>query len=158
VVYLVAFLAAYYQNRGLIGSHGLQPARDFFEPLREKFPSSWDGFQHYPSIFWWMQVTDERLEMLYMGGMVISSLVILGEDSMIFLFVLWLLYFSIITSASASSFYNYGWESQLLETGVLAMFLCNIFTQLDNDDASTKKIHPLPSSCGCFGGCAFASP
>jgi lipase maturation factor 1 len=42
---------------------------------------------------------------------------------------LWLAYFSIVTVAqlsSASSFYSYGWESQLLETGFLAIFLCQL--------------------------------
>mmetsp|Transcript_22676 Transcript_22676/g.49333 ORF Transcript_22676/g.49333 Transcript_22676/m.49333 type:complete len:137 (+) Transcript_22676:654-1064(+) len=45
-------------------------------------------------------------------------------SSMATMFVLWLAYFSLVTSTEMSSFYGYGWESQLLETGFLAIFLC----------------------------------
>ena len=40
--------------------------------------------------------------------------------------LLWLLDFSIVTIAESNSFYAYGWESQLLETGFLAIYLCNL--------------------------------
>ena len=46
---------------------------------------------------------------------------------MTLLFGLWILYFTIVTSANGTSFYQYGWESQLLETGFLAIFLCRNF-------------------------------
>ena len=49
------------------------------------------------------------------------------STSMILLFGLWILYFTIVTSANGTSFYQYGWESQLLETGFLAIFLCRNF-------------------------------
>ena len=39
------------------------------------------------------------------------------STSMILLFGLWISYFTIVTSANGTSFYQYGWESQLLETG-----------------------------------------
>jgi hypothetical protein len=144
IIYFIAFLGAYYQNRGLMGSQGLQPATDFFEPLRQKFPSSWDGFQNHPSLFWWSDlVTDDQLEAVYMAGLVISALVIIGVDSMILMFFLWILYFTVITSASATSFYNYGWESQLLETGFLAMFLCDLFPQFGRRQ-NHRKSPPSP--------------
>eukprot|EP00429_Kryptoperidinium_foliaceum_P023748 CAMPEP_0176130948 /NCGR_PEP_ID=MMETSP0120_2-20121206/66275_1 /TAXON_ID=160619 /ORGANISM="Kryptoperidinium foliaceum, Strain CCMP 1326" /LENGTH=82 /DNA_ID=CAMNT_0017466283 /DNA_START=12 /DNA_END=257 /DNA_ORIENTATION=- len=38
MIYLIAFLGAYYQNPGLMGSQGLQPASLFFkEHLRPKY-------------------------------------------------------------------------------------------------------------------------
>lgn len=141
IVYFVAFLGAYYQNRGLMGSKGLQPTEDWFEALRNNFDTSWEGFQHHPSIFWWIQLSDETLDAVYLTGVAISFFVILGEDSVILMFLLWLLYFSIITVASATSFYSYGWETQLLETGVLAMFLCDFLPQFGK---RSKKSPPSP--------------
>jgi hypothetical protein len=49
------------------------------------------------------------------------------STSTILLFGLWISYFTIVTSANSTSFYQYGWESQLLETGFLAIFLCRNF-------------------------------
>ena len=43
------------------------------------------------------------------------------STSMILLFGLWILYFTIVTSANGTSFYQYGWESQLLGTDFLAI-------------------------------------
>jgi hypothetical protein len=129
IIYRIGFLGAYYQNRALMGSQGIHPAVDYFEPLRDKYASSWAGFLDHPSVFWWIKMTDGRLDALYLLGVGISTLVVLGEDSVIFMFLLWLLYFSIIITAAGTSFYSYGWESQLLETGFLAMFLCDVFPQ-----------------------------
>ena len=56
-----------------------------------------------------------------------KSLQGLLSTSMLLLFGLWILYFTIVTSANGTSFYQYGWESQLLETGSLAIFLCRNF-------------------------------
>ena len=43
------------------------------------------------------------------------------STSMLLLFGLWILYFTIVTSANGTSFYQYGWESQYLGTGFLAI-------------------------------------
>ncbi|KAL3942994.1 MAG: hypothetical protein SGBAC_002901 [Bacillariaceae sp.] len=128
-MYFVAFLGAYYQNPGLMGSKGLQPADVVFDSLKsQQHPASnWEGFQQYPSIFWWIDHNDANMEGVNLAGMTISALVVIFEqDSMLLQFLLWILYFSIVTTGQlATSFYSYGWESQLLETGFLAIFLCD---------------------------------
>lgn len=56
--------------------------------------------------------------------------------------LLWLLDFSIVTLAEGTSFYSYGWESQLLETGFLAIFLCDLprlVVVTDSDDSLKKR-------------------
>jgi hypothetical protein len=143
LVYLIAFLGAYYQNRGLMGSNGLQPASDFMDSIQNKFASPWEGFQNHPTIFWWMDLQDDRMEAVALAGMTLSALVVLGEDSVILMGLLWLLDFSIVTIASGTSFYNYGWESQLLETGFLALFLCDVLPQF-RDRARNRKSPPSP--------------
>ena len=140
-MYLIAFLGAYYQNRGLMGSNGLQPASNFMDSIQSKFASPWEGFQDHPTIFWWLDLQDDRMDAVALVGMTLSALVVLGEDSVILMGLLWLLDISIVTIASGTTFYNYGWESQLLETGFLALFLCDVFPQFGGRD---KKSPPSP--------------
>jgi hypothetical protein len=131
-VYFVAFLGAYYQNPGLIGSHGLQPADVFFSGrLRPAYYlDPIDGFRNHPTLFWFVDLNDDNLMILYKTGLALSTLVISGVDSMVIMMALWLLYFSIVTIAASSAFYQYGWESQLLETGFLCIFLCDFLPNL----------------------------
>lgn len=130
-IYFIAFLGAIYQNPGLMGSQGLQPASDFFsDRLQAQYSDPWEGFLHHPTIFWYVELNDNNLMLLYQSGLALSTLVIMGMDSMIAMAILWLLYFSIVTIAGGTSFYNYGWESQLLETGFLCVFLCDVFPSL----------------------------
>ena len=56
-----------------------------------------------------------------------KSLQGLLSTSMLLLLGLWILYFTIVTSANGTSFYQYGWESQLLGTAFLAIFVCRNF-------------------------------
>ncbi|KAL7539403.1 hypothetical protein ACHAXR_009257 [Thalassiosira sp. AJA248-18] len=53
-VYLIAFMGAFNQNRGLMGSHGLVPARNYMDQLRTKFDSPVQGFVSHPSIYWFI--------------------------------------------------------------------------------------------------------
>eukprot|EP00934_Nitzschia_sp_Nitz4_P003419 Nitzschia sp. Nitz4//scaffold216_size36101//23908//25674//NITZ4_007783-RA/size36101-processed-gene-0.5-mRNA-1//1//CDS//3329542200//3409//frame0 len=127
-IYFVAFMGAYYQNQGLMGSDGLQPATDFFTlRLQPKFADPSEGFLSHPTLFWFIDLNDDNLDAVYKSGIALSVLMILGVDSMLVTSLLWLLYFSIVTVAGGSAFYNYGWESQLLETGFLCIFLCDFF-------------------------------
>ena len=142
-VYFVAFLGAYYQNQGLLGSDGLQPAVDYFQGrLQPQYAEDpWQGFLNHPTIFWYADLNDDNLQTLYKSGLALSALLISGVDSMIVVSALWLLYFSIVTVAGGTSFYNYGWESQLLETGFLCIFLCDFFPQFGR---TRQKSPPSP--------------
>lgn len=124
VVYLVAFLGAWYQNEGLFGEHGLVPAS--MQVYQDRYNSKLDGFLHHPTLFWWIPFNDETMRALMFAGLVLSALVVAGLDSWLVQAALWMLDFSIVTIAQSNSFYAYGWESQLLETGFLAIFLCAV--------------------------------
>mmetsp|Transcript_12525 Transcript_12525/g.30245 ORF Transcript_12525/g.30245 Transcript_12525/m.30245 type:complete len:602 (+) Transcript_12525:200-2005(+) len=88
-------------------------------------------------------MTDQNLTIVFKSGMTLSGIVLLSvvfgtktnnntvhetaddPSSRVVQFMLWLLYFTVVSSCDAStSFYSYGWESQLLETGFLSIFLC----------------------------------
>jgi hypothetical protein len=125
-VYLIAFLGAYYQNKGLLGKNGLQPAFAFLKRLRTSYDSNWQAFLQHPTLFWWIPVTDANMDAVAVVGIILSAIVVLGVDSWLIMVSLWLLDFSIVTLAEGTSFYSYGWESQLLETGFLAVFLCQL--------------------------------
>ena len=43
-VYLIAFLGAYNQNRGLMGTHGLMPVQPYMDQLRQRYDSRLEGF------------------------------------------------------------------------------------------------------------------
>ena len=134
LVYFVAFYGAYQQNIGLMGRHGLQPAIDYWDPIYQKYTNGtgdfnllFKGFQQYPTLFWFIQLTDQSMIVVTVIGMTISLVlvVLMQEESMILMILLWLLDFSIVTISEGTSFYQYGWESQLLETGFLSIFLCH---------------------------------
>jgi hypothetical protein len=134
MVYLVAFLGALFQNRGLIGVNGLQPATEYMSRLEKSFASPLQAFQSHPTLFWWLPLTDSNMDLVAILGVGISSLVlVLGTNSWLCMLLLWLLDFSIVTIHEGSTFYSYGWESQLLETGFLAIFLCDLPHIRSND-------------------------
>lgn len=127
-VYFVAFFAAWNQNRGLMGQNGLQPAMDYWPRLQAHLDTSpWHGFLQYPSLFWWIPLGDSTMDGVAMLGMVVSFLALTGVYvSWLSIAILWLVQFSLINMSAHTAFYQYGWESQLLETGVLALFLCEL--------------------------------
>lgn len=128
-VYFITFLGAYNQNRGLMGKNGLMPAHAYMDQLRQRFDSSLEGFLAKPTLYWFLEspLEDWHMEYTAVVGMVLSSFVVMGLDSWLVMAALWMLDFSIVTVAEgATEFYSYGWESQLLETGFLAIWLCDL--------------------------------
>ena len=62
---------------------------------------------------------------LAMVGILLSVCVMFGFSNGITMFILWVLYISFVHVGQV--FYGYGWESLLLETGFLAIFLYPFF-------------------------------
>jgi hypothetical protein len=119
-VYAVANLVALRQNRALIGKNGLLPVPHF---LRER--SEFEGFWERPTFFWWCpeSKTDLVLDLHALAGLALAvPLMVTGSGSAVQLFLLWALYTSIVNVGQLP--YSFGWESQLLETGFLGIFLC----------------------------------
>ena len=107
-----------------MGTYGLEPAQPYVEGLKERYSDPWRGFLHHPTVFWWLKLNDINLNRLGLAGMMLSMVTILGVESWILQAFLWLGYLSIVTIAGGNSFFAYGWESQILETGFLCIFLC----------------------------------
>jgi hypothetical protein len=125
-IYLVAFLVAFQQNDSLIGENGLTPAVKFLARYKECFSSSKEGFLSHPTLFWFAPPTTKNLQYMALVGITLSFYVMLtGCANALMMFLLWIAYFSIVNVGQ--TWYSFGWESQLLEAGFLAIFLVPYF-------------------------------
>jgi len=122
LIYLVAFLVAARQFRPLAGENGLLSL--------DRYVAS-ASFRERPSLFY--RFPDDRIiGAAAWTGVALSALGLFGVPYLfpepfpvaasVFLWaVLWLLYLSFVNAGQL--FYGFGWESMLLETGFLAIFL-----------------------------------
>ncbi|MFD5040843.1 lipase maturation factor family protein [Streptomyces sp. NPDC058377] len=120
VVYLVAFTAAALQFRALIGSRGMLPVPD----LLRRTP-----WRAAPGLFH-LHYSDRFFALVAWAGAAVSLALLAGLDAylplgaaMALWAVPWVLYLSIVQVGQV--WYGFGWESLLLETGFLAVFLGN---------------------------------
>ncbi|KAI3389217.1 hypothetical protein SNEBB_002287 [Seison nebaliae] len=133
-IYFVAYLVAFNQNRELIGKNGLLPATRYLSILKERYQVNPDKlefttFIQNPTYFWFVpsQHINSLLQFAAVSGLLISSIVVIcGTANMFMMIYLWLNYMSIINIGQ--TWYSFGWESQLLESGFLAIFLCPLYS------------------------------
>lgn len=119
-VYLVAFLTAALQFRALLGERGMLPVPRFTERV---------PFRRAPSLFQ-LRYSDRLFALCAWTGCAVSAALLAGVDGLLPLgaamalwLVPWALYLSIVNVGQ--TWYSFGWESLLLETGFLAVFLGN---------------------------------
>ncbi|XP_035876996.1 lipase maturation factor 1 isoform X3 [Phyllostomus discolor] len=130
-VYFVAFLVAFHQNKQLIGDRGLLPCKVYLKSVQRHFQGrvGWDTMSSTPTLLWlldWSHM-DSNLDALALLGLGISAVVLVtGCANMILMAALWVLYMSLVNVGQI--WYSFGWESQLLETGFLGIFLCPLWT------------------------------
>ncbi|KAM4697488.1 lipase maturation factor 1 [Rhinophrynus dorsalis] len=130
-IYFVAFLVAFHQNKQLIGDNGLLPCKLHLSNIKQYFGGiiGTDAISHAPTLLWlldWSHM-DTHLDNVALVGLVISAFVLVsGCANMILMATLWILYHSLVSAGQI--WYSFGWESQLLETGFLGIFLCPLWT------------------------------
>ncbi|MER7108680.1 lipase maturation factor family protein [Streptomyces sp. NPDC000229] len=119
-VYLVAFLCAALQFRALIGERGMLPVPAHLRRVPPRVA---------PSVFH-LHYSDRFFALCAWAGAALSLALVAGAGdavplavSMLMWAVLWALYLSIVNVGQ--TWYGFGWESLLLETGFLAVFLGN---------------------------------
>src|SRR5215203_3807499 len=119
-IYLVAFIAAARQFRALIGQRGMLPVPRFVERV---------PFATAPSIFHF-HYSDRFFALVSWFGAALSAALVAGASNLIPLWaatltwlMLWVLYLSIVNVGQR--WYGFGWESLLLEAGLLATLLGN---------------------------------
>jgi hypothetical protein len=119
-VYVVAFVCAARQFRGLLGSRGLLPVPEFLAR---------SSFRNSPSVFH-LHYSDRFFAGVSWTGVAVSAAVVAGLAdavpvwlAMLLWLALWAVYLSIVNVGQI--WYSFGWESLLLETGLLMVFLGN---------------------------------
>ncbi|MYW47835.1 lipase maturation factor family protein [Streptomyces sp. SID161] len=119
-VYLVAFLTAALQFRALLGDRGMLPIPRFTARV---------PFRRAPSLFQ-LHYSDRFFATCAWTGCAVSAALLAGAADTLPLWaaiplwlVPWALYLSIVNVGQ--TWYAFGWESLLLETGFLAAFLGN---------------------------------
>jgi hypothetical protein len=120
LVYLMAFLTWVNQGPALVGQGGLMPAAAYLARVAQSAGSRASGFLELPSLFW---IADADAVLFGAGyvGVALSLLVLAGFANALVLLALWALHLSI--SNVGQTFYAFGWEMQLAETGFLCIFL-----------------------------------
>ena len=117
-IFFVGFLVAANQFVPLLGEHGLEPVSRFVKvvPLRAS-----------PSLFFFAP-TDTAFRLAAWVGVALSLVAVAGLTERAHVLVtaalwaaMWLLYLSFVNVGQ--TFYGFGWETLLLESGFLAIFL-----------------------------------
>ncbi len=117
-IYLVAFISLLMQIGGLAGKHGIAPASDFLQMVKEN-----TGNERYwlvPTICWF-NASDPFLVSMCIAGAVLSCAVILNFFPGLCLFLLWALFLSLVVVCEP--FLDFQWDCLLLQAGLLAAFL-----------------------------------
>jgi hypothetical protein len=119
-IYLVAFAILIAQGPPLLGHDGLMPMSSFLERVRQGSDSASEAFWAVPSLFWLNSSDACQAALAWLGGAAALALT-LGVANAPLLLLLWVLYGSFVHAGQ--TFYGYGWEMLLLESGFLAVFL-----------------------------------
>lgn len=124
LTYLIAFAVTVSQFRPLLGEHGLMPTPRYLARV---------SVRQSPSLFH-LRYSDRLLSLVGWTGVAVAASLLLGLPqrgplglSLVAWLILWVLYLSIVNVGQ--TFYGFGWETLLLEAGLLALFLGHAETQ-----------------------------
>src|SRR4051812_14825141 len=122
-IYLIAFLAVVYQFVPLLGERGLLPAVRFVKEV---------PFRASPSLFYWV-TSDRAFQVCGWIGVALAAVALTGVAQRLGALpaaavwaALYVLYLSFINVGQ--TFYGFGWESLLVETGFFTIFAGASFT------------------------------
>src|SRR5579863_5191472 len=123
-IYLIAFASLSVQITGLIGARGILPLGGYLAAVSKALGAR--GYWSVPTIFW-LAHADWFLKAACTAGVVMALLllpgILKGAWERLLLAGLYLLYLSL--SVAGQDFLSFQWDSLLLETGFLAIFLGN---------------------------------
>jgi hypothetical protein len=122
LVYLFAFWSLGDQIIGLVGEHGIMPARPYLAGAAEAL-SGFERFWRLPTVAW-LNAGDTWLRLYCIVGAALSVLLVTGTLSAVVVPILWFLYLSL--SVVCRDFLLYQWDALLLEAGLLAIFVAPI--------------------------------
>jgi hypothetical protein len=117
-VHAVAFASLWVQASGLIGPTGILPADRFLRFAEEQIGGR--AYVELPTLCW-ITGAGRSIDVFCAAGIGLSVLVLLGYARPLCLGLLWALYLSL--SVVGQEFFNFQWDSLLLECTVVAVFL-----------------------------------
>jgi len=118
VIYFIAFYSLAIQITGLVGAEGILPFTDRLAEIYAHFGN--EAFWRLPTLFW-VNSSDLALQVIAYGGCFFATTLFIGwkkELSLILLFVFYLSLFH-----AGQTFLTFQWDTLLLESGFLAIFL-----------------------------------
>ncbi len=118
LVFAVAFLSLWVQVVSLVGTHGILPAHEFLDAVREHIGAS--RYWLLPTVFW-VNTSDVALHIVCGLGVTCSLLVVAGFIPGAGLLASWALYLSLL--GIGQDFLRFQWDSLLLEAGIVAVLI-----------------------------------
>jgi predicted DCC family thiol-disulfide oxidoreductase YuxK len=118
LVYLIAFLSFGAQADGLIGSRGILPIAELMPRVSEAFGAA--AVWKFPTLCWF-GAGDAALSGMAWAGAALSLVAMIGIAQPAVFLLLFVLHLSLVTAGQV--FYQFQWDSLLLETGFLAILL-----------------------------------
>src|SRR5207237_10864637 len=124
LVYFVAFLSLAVQIDGLIGAHGIVPAAEFMQGAGQWSARNAIGLARFFELptLGWLSTSDAFLKALSYGSAALALFLMAGVAPLALSPLLWIAYLSL--SIVGREFLSYQWDALLLETGLLAVFVC----------------------------------
>ncbi|HLH29625.1 MAG TPA: lipase maturation factor family protein [Terriglobia bacterium] len=116
-IYIIAFASLHAELIPLVGSRGISPVAEKLARIRSDM-GGWRGWMRFPTLLW-LGSTDGVLRRLPIIGILTALFAACGVLSNIMFGLTWIIYLSF----DAALGMTYPWESMLLETGFLAIFL-----------------------------------
>jgi len=120
LIYLAAFLSLSGQLAGLVGPDGILPFDEYLSQAAQQLgqPAAW--FQ-VPSLFWCTGAGELPLQGAALLGSALALVLLFARWERVVLIALFILYLSLYQAGQI--FTNFQWDTLLLESGFLAIFL-----------------------------------
>ena len=117
-IYFSAFLALFFQIRGLIGPEGILPAGRLLEAIQRQAPGM-VRFWYAPTLFWFSSSAHAMMVVVWLG-LIASVLAFVNVWPRLSLFVCFVCFLSFVSAAG--EFSGYQSDGMLLEAGFLSLF------------------------------------
>jgi hypothetical protein len=118
-IYFSAFLALFFQIRGLIGPQGILPAGTLLAAIQRQAPGVL-RFWYAPTLFWFSSSSQAMMVVVWIG-LIASVLAFVNAWPRLSLLLCWICFLSFV--AAAGEFSGYQSDGMLLEAGFVALFL-----------------------------------
>lgn len=119
LIYLIAFLSLLVQARGLWGSQGVLPVKDYLGTVRQAVEQP-ARVLRFPTLFW-LSGSDQALTGAAICGAVFATAALVGWAPGWMLLLCYVFYLSYMTAGQ--EFLSFQWDSLLLEAGLLALLV-----------------------------------